>query len=176
VGSIARQIAPVKHYFAIGAKKNAAPRAVCYNGCMATLLGRKLRAARIEAGVETLEDIAPLVGRKPRQCQSYESGATVPPADVLQRWAAATGKPISYFLPDDAPSPPSPPVAPDHPGVRALCTEPDQLTIRQHHMTDEEVEDLAGLVVLRRGKPVSIRTRGEAVAWCHALRSSPPPE
>ena len=68
-----------------------------YNDDMGKLLGRKLMASRIEAGFKRVEEIAPLVDRKPRMIRHYEAGDTEPRHEFIRRWAEVVGKPIEYF-------------------------------------------------------------------------------
>ena len=86
-------------------------------------MGRRLCAARIEAGYKAAE-FARLLGRTPRMLQRYESGATPPPLDVLQRWAEVTEKSIDYFVsPKREDDPPPAPELLTHPGVEALAAD-----------------------------------------------------
>jgi transcriptional regulator with XRE-family HTH domain len=105
---------------------------------MATM-GRLLKTARVGAGYDRPEDFAHLVGKSSRQVREYEKDTVVPPSDVLQKWAAATGKPLEYFLPSPEP-PPAPPASQYHPGVEALADDPQ--TCEQWAVKPEELDRL----------------------------------
>ena len=106
---------------------------------MSRELGRKLKAARIEAGFDNPEAIARRVGRTKRMITNYERGDVVPPADVLQKWAETTGKPLEYFLPSPEPAPVAT-TPQQHPGVEALAA--ILRGDRDHAIADAELDDL----------------------------------
>jgi transcriptional regulator with XRE-family HTH domain len=104
-------------------------------------LGRKLKASRIEAGFDSPVDIGLAVGRSKRQVANYERGC-VPPSDVLQKWATATGKSLEYFLPSPPVAPDSVPAPQQHPGVERLT-----LILQAapgEAVSPEELDDLCG--------------------------------
>jgi transcriptional regulator with XRE-family HTH domain len=67
-------------------------------------LGARIRAARLAAGL-TQPDLAALIGLKhPQSISNYERDVSHPDAGRMRLIAEATGKPFSYFFPDDASS------------------------------------------------------------------------
>jgi SOS-response transcriptional repressor LexA len=60
-------------------------------------IGRRIAAARYEAGL-TQRELADAVGRSTHTVPNWESGQNMPSPEVLAQIAAATGKPVSYFL------------------------------------------------------------------------------
>jgi transcriptional regulator with XRE-family HTH domain len=112
---------------------------------METELSRRLKASRIEKGYSEPKDIAPMVGRSVRQIYYYEAGHE-PPLSVIRRWARVTGKPMTYFLPDDdaGEDGPTETVAVQvHPGIEALVTDPDEVS--RHNITEAQIEELRSL-------------------------------
>lgn len=110
---------------------------------MKVRIGDKLRASRIEVGIKRIADMAPLVDRSPRQVQTYESGITIPPLDVLLAWAKATGKPLEYFTESDEMPDSSRQQASDtqsHPGVEALAD--DRETCARWAVRTDELDHL----------------------------------
>lgn len=103
-------------------------------------LGQRLMAARIEVGYRRPEDFSHLVGRSSRQVRDYEKGTVVPPADVVQRWAKATGKPLEYFMPTAEPEAHAT-IHRSHPGIEALR----HLLFGnpKDKITEEELDDLS---------------------------------
>lgn len=88
-------------------------------------LGRRLHAARIEAGIETQEQLGQLVGISARQVRNYEAGrVTRFSAEVIQKWASATGKPLEYFLPPEPNGRANGRPSVRHPGIEALLKAP----------------------------------------------------
>jgi transcriptional regulator with XRE-family HTH domain len=73
-------------------------------------LGDRIREARADKGWKQRE-LASEVEVEPITVSRWERGATTPDLDVLRLVAEATGKPLSYFVSDDAE--PAAPVATD---------------------------------------------------------------
>lgn len=82
-------------------------------------LGSRIREARASKGWKQRE-LASEVEVEPITVSRWERGATTPDLDVLRLVADATGKPLSYFVADDAP------VGPD-PAIRKLERAADKL-------------------------------------------------
>lgn len=66
-----------------------------------TGLGDRIREARASKGWKQRE-LASQVEVEPITVSRWERGATTPDLDVLRLVAEATGKPLSYFVADDA--------------------------------------------------------------------------
>jgi transcriptional regulator with XRE-family HTH domain len=66
------------------------------------VLGNRIREARASKGWKQRE-LASQVEVEPITVSRWERGATTPDLDVLRLVAEATGKPLSYFVADDAP-------------------------------------------------------------------------
>jgi transcriptional regulator with XRE-family HTH domain len=64
-------------------------------------LGDRIREARASKGWKQRE-LASEVEVEPITVSRWERGATTPDLDVLRLVAEATGKPLSYFVADDA--------------------------------------------------------------------------
>jgi transcriptional regulator with XRE-family HTH domain len=64
-------------------------------------LGSRIREARASKGWKQRE-LASEVEVEPITVSRWERGATTPDLDVLRLVADATGKPLSYFVADDA--------------------------------------------------------------------------
>lgn len=116
--------------------------------------------------------MAPLVGRVPKQVAKYETGRVVPPADVLAKWARATGKPLAYFMPEaEEPEPEPEPEQPayglpqNHPGVEELAG--DAALRRTLGVTDEDIEDLRTIYIPAH----RIETVNDALEFLRAVRS-----
>ena len=58
--------------------------------------------------------------------------------------------------------------APDHPGVRELAASRE--LSERHHVTPAELQELAALILLRQGQPVTLQTAQEALAALQTLR------
>jgi transcriptional regulator with XRE-family HTH domain len=84
-------------------------------------LGDRIREARASKGWKQRE-LASEVAVEPITVSRWERGATTPDLDVLRLVAEATGKPLSYFVADDAG-----PTGAD-PAVRKLERAADRLT------------------------------------------------
>jgi transcriptional regulator with XRE-family HTH domain len=65
------------------------------------VLGDRIREARASKGWKQRE-LASQVEVEPITVSRWERGATTPDLDVLRLVAEATGKPLSYFVADDA--------------------------------------------------------------------------
>lgn len=65
------------------------------------VLGDRIREARASKGWKQRE-LASQVEVEPITVSRWERGATTPDLDVLRLVAEATGKPMSYFVADDA--------------------------------------------------------------------------
>lgn len=125
--------------------------------------GRRLQAARIEAGFRTSSDIAAQVKRSARQVQNYELGNDMPPSDVLARWAEATGRPVSHFM-EALQEPESADVGScAHPGVTLLAA--DTALCDRHHVTLKELQQVSLLVT-----PWPLRTPEQALLAIELLR------
>lgn len=66
-------------------------------------LGDRIREARASKGWKQRE-LASEVAVEPITVSRWERGATTPDLDVIRLVAEATGKPLSYFVSDDAPA------------------------------------------------------------------------
>jgi len=84
-------------------------------------LGSRIREARASKGWKQRE-LASEVEVEPITVSRWERGATTPDLDVLRLVADATGKPLSYFVADDAPP------AATEPAVRKLERAADKLS------------------------------------------------
>lgn len=67
-----------------------------------TPLSRLIAAARIEARL-TMAALAKAIGVTSGAIRGYESGRIKPTLDRLRKIADATGKSVSYFMPEDVP-------------------------------------------------------------------------
>ena len=143
-------------------------------GSMGTL-GQRLMASRIEAGYRRPEDFAALVGKSSRQVREYEKDNVAPPLAVLRRWAEETNKPMGYFVEEVQVrmGTATGQAAPDHVGVKLLAA--DSALCRAHHIAPEELQELASLVLIRRGQAVSLQTAQEALQVLQSLRTLGPP-
>jgi transcriptional regulator with XRE-family HTH domain len=66
------------------------------------VLGDRIREARAAKGWKQ-KNLAAEVEVEPITVSRWERGATTPDLDVLRLVAEATGRPLSYFVSDDAP-------------------------------------------------------------------------
>lgn len=66
-------------------------------------LGKKIRFARKQKRV-TQEDLAQTLGVSDKSISAYESDRTSPPLHILEKIAAATNQPLSYFLDENVES------------------------------------------------------------------------
>jgi transcriptional regulator with XRE-family HTH domain len=66
-------------------------------GKMVIQLGERIRAARKEANLRRI-DLAVAAGTTEKTVQRWEQSKNTPTVDRLVKVAAATGKPISFFL------------------------------------------------------------------------------
>ncbi|HET9545912.1 MAG TPA: helix-turn-helix transcriptional regulator [Gaiellaceae bacterium] len=66
-------------------------------------LGERIRAARAERGWKQ-KHLAAEVSVEPITVSRWERGATTPDLEVLRLVAGATGKPLSFFVDEGAPS------------------------------------------------------------------------
>lgn len=137
-------------------------------------LGRRMAAARVEAGLST-EDMAKIVSRSAQAVRGYERGANQPPGQVLSAWAAATKKAVSWFFQDgiDEEVPPPAPGRVVHPGVEALAKDVDLRV--EEGVTDEKIELLRSFRAQFGGSDVIIKTRLEAVTWLRWLQAAQQP-
>jgi len=148
---------------------------MCYSGFMATM-GRLLKTARVGAGYDRPEDFAHLVGKSSRQVREYEKGTVIPPSDVLQKWAAATGKATDDFTPtpEEAPVPEPPPTTSPaiqpHPGIEELAR-PENAAIREATGIPDDLVAAARRWLLYGpdGEPWPIGTIQEAIDLLKAL-------
>jgi transcriptional regulator with XRE-family HTH domain len=60
-------------------------------------LGKKIKLARVEADM-TQADLAEATGILQKSISRYETGASLPTLDTLERVAKALKKPFGYFL------------------------------------------------------------------------------
>lgn len=60
--------------------------------------GRRLRAARLTTGYEEAADFAKDLGIEPARYRRYERGEAMPPLDILQGIARATGRNLHWLL------------------------------------------------------------------------------
>jgi transcriptional regulator with XRE-family HTH domain len=70
-------------------------------------LGEKIKAARAGKGWKQ-KHLAAEVEVEPITVSRWERGATTPDLDVLRLVAEATGRPLSFFVDDQAPAQPEP--------------------------------------------------------------------
>lgn len=127
-------------------------------------MGRRLCGARVEAGYKA-KDFAALLGRTPRMLQRYESGATPPPLEVLQRWAELTGKSVEHLLEQPKPATPERQVVVVHPGIEALAQ--DTQTLTRYAITPGELDLLRSCIY-----PVTITSKRTALDLLLALRTA----
>ena len=130
-------------------------------------MGARLRAARHRARYGNLKDFAPLVGRKPRHCYDYERGRIVPPREVIEAWAVATGEPLADLMGEDTDR-----FRRRDPGLIALKA-PEAAPLRERlGITPGEMTDLEQ-VLLPPG--YIMQTVDSALAQLQALRLARPP-
>lgn len=140
-----------------------------------TRIGKRLLVARIEAGIESADMMGRLIGRTGRQARNYERGLSPIPAEILQRWADATGKPVAWFLETETPAPAGGPSADGdapttHPGVLALAANVD--LCRSNRVTPEELQILSGIVSrLHTGEYLVIQDAQDALRWLSVIRN-----
>lgn len=70
-------------------------------------LGARIRSARADRGWKQ-KNLAAAVSVEPITVSRWERGATTPDLNVLGLVAEATGKPLGYFVEEQAGAPPSP--------------------------------------------------------------------
>ena len=143
---------------------------------MRSELARRLQAARIEAGFDNTDALAPLIGKTARQLRNYESGKTeTVPSDVLRRWAAATGKPLEYFLPPErnVENETAPPKM-IHRGIEELASDPE--LVMRLGLSMEAVETARHFLAFgSNGQPVEIDNLTDAVEIVRVLQRHQPP-
>ena len=86
-----------------------------------TALGRRMRAARQERGLSTVQ-VARTVGVSPSLISQVERGLTAPSLDVLEGIARCLEVSIGSLADGDAPVLPLPAAAPAHPAVHPTGT------------------------------------------------------
>lgn len=86
--------------------------------------GRRMAAARVEADITT-EEMAEIVGRSVAAVRAYERAVNEPPGSVMNEWAKATGKALSYFYGETPPAATEAHVShPDTPHTGAIAQSP----------------------------------------------------
>lgn len=133
------------------------------------LIGRRLKVARIEAGL-TAEEMAKAVFRTTSAIHHYERGRNVPPGDVLAAWARTCNRSVAWLMGTESVMPPTLEGV-SHFGVELLAR--DRQLMERHRVTPAEIEQLRGTVLLdRRGHHIVVETITSALDLLHFLRNS----
>ena len=137
--------------------------------------GQWFRKERLRRGWSQAA-VARRVGVTPGQMNNIEKGRSRAGTEVLARLLALYETTPADILKqeeiaqmDQAPQQ----EAPDHPGVRELAANAE--ACRAHHIAPEELQELASLVLIRRGQAVSLQTAQEALQVLQSLRTLGPP-
>ena len=129
--------------------------------------GRWCRQQR-EARGWSQAGVARRVGVTRSQMNNIEAGRSRAGTEVLAQLMALYDATPADLLKQEEVAQVEHQEAPDHPGVRELAASRE--LSERHHVTPAELQELAALILLRQGQPVTLHTAQDALAALQTLR------